>query len=78
MYETVHINSALETENRRGFIREFVDFFRRLRIHAHLIWQLTMRDALGRYQGSHLGAAWSILNPLGLLAVESVVFGLIF
>ena len=78
MYETVHINSALEAENRPGISREFVDFFRRLRVHANLIWQLTMRDALGRYQGSHLGALWSILNPLGLLAVESVVFGLIF
>ena len=78
MYETVHINSALDTENRLGFRREFVDFFRRLHTHTHLIWQLTMRDALGRYQGSHLGATWSILNPLGLLAVESVVFGLIF
>ncbi len=78
MYETVHINSALAADSRTGFTREFVGFWSRLRTHAHLIWQLTKRDALGRYQGSHLGAAWTVLNPLGLLAVESVVFGLIF
>ena len=78
MYETVRINSALETDNRFNFKSEFAGFWRQLHAHAHLIWQLTMRDALGRYQGSHLGAFWSILNPLGLLAVESVVFGLIF
>ena len=78
MYETIHINSATGAETRSGIIREIIDLFRRLRTNAHLIWQLTRRDALGRYQGSHFGAAWSILNPLGLLAVESVVFGLIF
>ena len=78
MYETVHINSALATDDRAGFLREFIGFWSRLRTNAHLIWQLTIRDALGRYQGSHLGAAWTVLNPLGLLAVESVVFGLIF
>ena len=78
MYETVHVNSALGTEARPGVLAEFAALWTRLRTHAHLIWQLTMRDALGRYQGSHLGATWSILNPLGLLAVESVVFGLIF
>lgn len=78
MYDIVRVNSALETESRSSFADGLVGLWRTLCVHAHLIWQLTLRDAIGRYQGSHLGAAWTVLNPLGLLAVESVVFGLIF
>lgn len=82
MYDTIRINAASDEDNApvsgRAVLRALPAPWRRLRAHGHLIWQLTLRDALGRYQGSHLGAAWSVLNPLGLLAVESVVFGLIF
>ncbi len=81
MYDTICINSAADfgaTAPRPSLAREIAGVGRRLRASAHLIWQLTLRDALGRYQGSHLGVAWSLLNPLGLLAIESVVFGLIF
>ncbi|MDZ4785469.1 MAG: ABC transporter permease [bacterium] len=43
-----------------------------------LILQLTKRDILGRYRGSLLGVAWSILTPLFMLAVYTLVFGKIF
>lgn len=51
---------------------------RALRQHRHLIGQLTRREVLARYRGSYLGVLWSVLNPLAMLAVFSVVFGLIF
>ncbi len=81
MYDTICINAAVADETApagQALLRGAAAAVRRLRDSTHLIWQLTLRDALGRYQGSHLGMFWAVLNPLGLLAVESVVFGLIF
>lgn len=49
-----------------------------LRQHRHLLAQLTRREVQARYRGSYLGVLWSFLNPLFMLAVFSVVFGLIF
>lgn len=46
--------------------------------HASLIRQMARRDAVGRYQGSVLGLAWSFFHPLLMLAVYTVVFGVIF
>lgn len=45
-------------------------------------WQLTgqlvLRDVAGRYKGSQLGIAWTIINPLLMLSVYTVVFSQIF
>src|ERR1041384_5852116 len=49
-----------------------------LRERGELIVQLTKRDVLGRYRGSFLGIFWSLLRPLFMLAVYTVVFGYIF
>lgn len=46
--------------------------------HRHLIGQLTRREVLARYRGSFLGVIWSVLNPLFMLAIFAVVFGVIF
>lgn len=43
-----------------------------------LLSQLTRRDVEVRYRGSRLGLAWTIINPLFLLAVYTFVFGTIF
>jgi lipopolysaccharide transport system permease protein len=51
---------------------------RHLRQRGELIVQLTKRDVLGRYRGSFLGIFWSLLRPLFMLAVYTVVFGYIF
>ncbi len=42
-----------------------------------LVGTLVVRELRARYRGSVLGFAWSLLNPLLLLAVYSFVFGLI-
>lgn len=44
----------------------------------HLVWQLAKREIVGRYRGSVLGLAWSILNPLIMLAVYTFVFSIVF
>jgi lipopolysaccharide transport system permease protein len=51
---------------------------RHLRQRGELIVQLAKRDVLGRYRGSFLGIFWSLLRPLFMLAVYTVVFGYIF
>jgi lipopolysaccharide transport system permease protein len=51
---------------------------RQLRQRGDLIRQLTRRDVLSRYRGSFLGIFWSLLRPLFMLAVYTVVFGYIF
>jgi ABC-type polysaccharide/polyol phosphate export permease len=40
-----------------------------------LIANFASRELKGKYKGSVLGSAWSLLNPLATLAVYSVVFG---
>ena len=51
---------------------------RNLRRHGTLIQQFVKRDVLSRYRGSYLGMLWSLLRPLSMLALYTVVFGYIF
>lgn len=46
--------------------------------HRDLIVQLTRREIEGRYRGSFLGIIWSLANPLMMLSIYTVVFGVIF
>jgi lipopolysaccharide transport system permease protein len=46
--------------------------------NAPLIRQMARREAVGRYQGSMLGLAWSFFHPLLMLVVYTVVFSVIF
>lgn len=43
-----------------------------------LIWQFTHRNIEMRHRGSRLGAFWALLNPLSMLALYFVVFGVIY
>ena len=45
--------------------------------HGALIRILTWRDISGRYRGSLLGSAWSLLTPLLMLGVFTFVFGVV-
>jgi len=46
--------------------------------NRELLADLVKRDFLGRYRGSALGLAWSLLHPLFMLAVYTVVFSVAF
>ncbi|HYG86708.1 MAG TPA: ABC transporter permease [Azospirillum sp.] len=46
--------------------------------HRYLIRQLTWRDIAGRYRGSVVGLLWSFLTPLVMLALYTLVFGVMF
>lgn len=45
--------------------------------NRELVWQLTQRDVVGRYRGSFMGLFWSFIHPLVMLAVYTIVFGVI-
>jgi lipopolysaccharide transport system permease protein len=61
-----------------------INYFNPFRIVRHLwqyrelIRQLAYREVLGRYKGSFLGLAWSVLHPLLMLVVYTFVFSVIF
>ena len=42
-----------------------------------LLWNLTQRELKARYRGSALGFLWTFVNPLLLMAVYGLVFGII-
>jgi len=48
-----------------------------LRLNRSLIYELTKREFSGRYRGSFGGVIWSFAQPLFLLCVYTVAFGLI-
>ncbi|NDV18261.1 ABC transporter permease [Pseudodesulfovibrio sp. JC047] len=43
-----------------------------------LVLELSKRDILARYKGTLVGALWTFVNPLLMLAVYSFVFGFVF
>lgn len=46
--------------------------------NRQLIVQMTKREVVGRYKGSTMGLAWSLFNPVFMLAVYTFVFSVIF
>lgn len=53
-------------------------WLRLFRKESALIWQLAKREILEEVRGSALGLLWTVLNPLLMLTVYAVVFGMIF
>lgn len=45
--------------------------------HRSLIGVLTWREIAGRYRGALLGVAWAVVTPLLMLAVFTLVFGVV-
>ena len=52
--------------------------FREISRYKYLLVQLTRRDILARYKRSVLGVAWTMLNPLGMMVILSIVFSQLF
>ena len=45
--------------------------------YRELVFNLTVRELKARYKSSVLGFFWSLLNPLGMMLVFTVVFGVL-
>ena len=51
---------------------------RSLIIHRQLLWQLAVRDVATRYKGTMGGFVWSLVMPLLMLGVYTLVFSVVF
>jgi ABC-type polysaccharide/polyol phosphate export permease len=60
-----------DADHRWGSLRERLD---ELIHYRYLLRNLVVRDLKARYKNSVLGVLWSLLNPLGLMIVFTVVF----
>src|SRR5207245_4791252 len=47
---------------------------RSLALHWDLLWQMVTTDLRGRYVGSSLGLFWTVIHPLVLILIYTVVF----
>ena len=61
-----------------NFVAYFLNNFAWPWSHRNLIWQFARREVLGRYRGSVIGVGWSVLTPMAMLAVYTLVFRHIF
>lgn len=52
--------------------------YRALLRHFTLVLRMARRDVVGRYRGSFIGLLWSFFNPLLMLLIYTLVFGVIF
>jgi ABC-2 type transport system permease protein len=55
-----------------------LDELKELWRYRNLVHQLVRRDIVTRYKRSVLGIAWTMLNPLGMTIVLSIVFSQVF
>ena len=73
---TVLNNATTETETvirpRKGWINiDWAELYR----YRELLFFLTWRDILVRYKQTVLGVAWSVLQPVFMMVVFTVIFG---
>lgn len=61
-------------------VRRFVVFdeLRQLIRYRDLLFFLIRRDVTARYKRSLLGVAWTMLNPLGMMIILTIVFSQVF
>ena len=64
------------SQTRRGFIT--IEELREVLRYRNLIYQLVRRDIVARYKRSILGISWTMLNPLGMMIILSLVFSGMF
>ncbi|BBV92435.1 ABC transporter permease [Enterobacter roggenkampii] len=46
--------------------------------NKNIIFQMTKRDILGKYKGSAIGVLWSLINPMLMLIIYTLVFSVVF
>ena len=56
----------------------FIDKVKEIYQYRHMLFTLVKQDLQGRYKGSVFGFLWTLLNPLFMLLIYSVVFQFVF
>ena len=57
---------------------EFVNKIKEIYQYRHMLFTLVKQDLQGRYKGSIFGFLWTLLNPLFMLLIYSIVFQFVF
>ena len=55
-----------------------IEEIRDLSRHSNLLWNLVRRDLTVRYKRSMIGFFWTMLNPLLLMIILTIVFSTVF
>jgi lipopolysaccharide transport system permease protein len=71
MQGAAHAAVGAVAEPRRGLLAWYVTSLMR---HWDLLWQMVVTDLRGRYVGSSLGLFWSVIHPLVMIVIYTVVF----
>jgi ABC-type polysaccharide/polyol phosphate export permease len=66
IYDSEH-RGSLAMEELRGIVK-----------YRELVFQIVRRDVISRYKRSVLGVAWTMLNPLGMMLILTLVFSRLF
>jgi ABC-2 type transport system permease protein len=74
--ETLNAKTQIYDSLKRGPVAW--EELRGLLQYKDLIYQLVRRDVVSRYKRSALGIAWTMLYPLGMMIVLTVVFAQLF
>ena len=69
------VQFTYDSQNRKSpAIEQLIDIFQ----YRDLIFQLVRRDIVARYKRSALGIAWTMLQPLGMMLILTLVFSQLF
>lgn len=69
------VEFTYDSQKRRSpAIEELLDIIQ----YRDLIFQLVRRDIVARYKRSALGIAWTMLQPLGMMIILTIVFSQLF
>jgi ABC-type polysaccharide/polyol phosphate export permease len=69
------VEFTYDSQNRKPpALEQLIDIFQ----YRDLIFQLVRRDIVARYKRSLLGIAWTMLQPLGMMIILTLVFSKLF
>jgi ABC-type polysaccharide/polyol phosphate export permease len=75
---SVSITTLFDSKANESFIRFVVKNIREIKVYRFALYNFVLSNLRMRYRRSALGFLWSLLNPLMVMTVMSVVFSLLF
>lgn len=75
---TTQFIKIYDSKEQDAFIRYLLKNLREIRVYRHAMYNFVVNNLLMRYRRSALGFLWSLLNPLLVMTVISVVFSIVF
>jgi ABC-type polysaccharide/polyol phosphate export permease len=74
MSQSVEVRTFTSAGNEQSFAQRLATLYS----YRGLIYNLAMRELKVRYKNSVLGFLWSLLNPLAMMLVFTIVFGVLW